>query len=179
MEKEKIEDKLFALPIEKYGDKYIEHLLEQYKIYIDSAEKISDRRQKNNEFFLGLNTALVALLGFVLAKLDAGQICYIFLLASAAGMVICYYWYRIILSYKGLNGGKFDVIHLIEKRLPLALYDTEWEILGRGKDKKKYQPFTHIEFKIPWVFIVIYAVLFVKNLPIDIIVNCFRIIFRL
>ena len=29
MDKGKIEEKLFALPVEKYGDKYIEHLLEQ------------------------------------------------------------------------------------------------------------------------------------------------------
>jgi len=174
MDKGKIEEKLFALPVEKYGDKYIEHLLEQYKIYINSAEKISDRRQKNNEFFLGLNTALVALLGFVSAKLDAGQACYIFLLASAAGIVICYYWYRIIRSYKGLNGGKFDVIHLIEKRLPLALYDTEWEILGRGENRKKYWPFTHIEFKIPWVFIVIYLILFLKNIPYSEVINYLR-----
>ncbi len=166
MDKKELAEKLFGLSSEKYGDKYVEHLLEQYKIYIDSAEKISDRRQKNNEFFLGLNTALVALLGFVLTKLDSEQIYYIFLLASAAGVLICYYWYRIILSYKGLNGGKFEVIHLVEKRLPLALYDTEWEILGRGNDKKKYQPFTHIEFRIPWVFIAIYVILFLGNLPI-------------
>lgn len=179
MDKEKIEEKLFALPVEKYGDKYIEHLLEQYKVYIDSAEKISDRRQKNNEFFLGLNTAIVALLGFVFAKLDAGQTCYILLLASAAGIVICYYWYRITLSYKGLNGGKFNVVHLIEKRLPLALYDTEWEILGRGEDKKKYQPFTNIEFKIPWIFIVIYSILFIKNLPFNEIIYYLKIFFKL
>jgi hypothetical protein len=166
---QQIEDKLFALPVEKYGDKYIEHLLEQYKIYVESAEKISDRRQKNNEFFLGLNTALVALLGFALSILDAGKICYVFLLASVAGIFICYYWHKIILSYKGLNSGKFEVIHLIEKRMPLALYDTEWEILGRGEDKKKYNPFSHIELKIPGVFIAIYVILFLVNMPYNII----------
>lgn len=31
--------KLFVSAIEKYGDKYIEHLLEQYKIYVSSVEK--------------------------------------------------------------------------------------------------------------------------------------------
>jgi len=165
MDKKQIEDRLFVLPEEKYGNKYSDHLFEQYKIYIESAEKISDRRQKTNEFFLGLNTALVALLGFIATKLDIEQVSCIFSFASIPGIVICYYWYRIIRSYKGLNGGKFEVIHLIEEKLPLALYDTEWEILKRGESKKTYWPFTHIELKIPWVFIVIYGVLFFGNAP--------------
>ena len=42
---------LFVSASDQYGDKYIEHLLEQYKIYISGVERISDRRQKANEFF--------------------------------------------------------------------------------------------------------------------------------
>ena len=66
MKLEDIQKKLFVSSGEKYGDKYVDHLLDQYKIYIDSTEKISDRRLKTNEFFLGLNTGLVTLLGFVI-----------------------------------------------------------------------------------------------------------------
>lgn len=68
MKSEEVQKMLFVSASEQYGDKYIEHLLEQYKIYISSTEKISDRRQKANEFFLALNTALVTLLGFVISK---------------------------------------------------------------------------------------------------------------
>lgn len=156
---------LFVSASDKYGDKYIEHLLEQYKIYIESAEKISDRRQKANEFFLGLNTALVALLGFVSTKTSQGQVAILLTLSSFAGITMCYLWYRIIRSYKGLNGGKFNVIHLIEARLPLALYDTEWEMLGRGENKSVYWPFTHIEIWVPWIFIIIYSALLLSLLP--------------
>jgi len=154
MNREDVDKMLFVSASEKYGDKYIEHLLEQYKIYINATEKISDRRQKANEFFLALNTGIVTLLGFVKEKKESltSTVC----LASFAGMLICYLWYRMVRSYKGLNDGKFKIIHAIEARLPLALYDTEWEMLGRGKDKKIYWPFTHIELKIPWIFIIIY-----------------------
>jgi hypothetical protein len=165
MDKEQIKNKLFNLAPEKCGEKQVEYLFDQYKIYIESAEKISDRRQKTNEFFLGINTALVALLGFILTQVNPGKTYYMFLLASIAGAIVCYYWYRIILSYKGLNGGKFKVIHLIEEKLPLALYDTEWEILERGENKKVYCPFTHIELKIPWIFITIYGILFLGSFP--------------
>ena len=159
MDSEKIEQMLFASTNEKYGDKYVEHLLEQYKIYINSEEKISDRRQKSNEFFLTLNSALVVLLGFIGTKGKGMKIDYILLLASVSGIAICYLWYRIIYSYKCLNSGKFKVIHAIEKRLPLALYDTEWEALERGKNKKTYWPFSHIELFIPRIYTAIYLII--------------------
>lgn len=163
MRKEDIEKKLFVSTNDKYGDKYIDHLLEQYKIYIDSAEKISDRRQKTNEFFLGLNTGLVALLTFITTKTSNMGI--ILPIAFIAGIIMCYLWYRIIRSYKGLNTGKFKVIHEIESRLPLALYDTEWEILGRGENKEIYWPFSHIELCVPWIFVVIYMILLMSLIP--------------
>lgn len=156
---------LFVSESEKYGDKYIEHLLEQYKIYISAAEAISDRRQKANEFFLTLNTALVTLLGYMLTRTDESRSALLFVLGSVAGVTICYLWYRIVLSYKGLNGGKYKVVHAIERRLPLALYDTEWEMLGRGENKKLYWPFTHIELMVPWIFILIYGVLLLTTVP--------------
>ncbi|MBS1683188.1 MAG: hypothetical protein JSS76_00425 [Bacteroidetes bacterium] len=165
MKPEDIEKKLFVSDSAKYGDKYIEHLLEQYKIYVNSSEKISDRRQKTNEFFLGLNSALVALLGFVLTKTFITETTAIVLLSSIAGAIICYLWYRMISSYKGLNGGKLKVIHAIEARLPLALYDTEWDVLARGEDKQVYWPFTHIELLVPWIFISIYLILILVGIP--------------
>lgn len=155
---EDLSDRLFLPDVSKYGDKYIEHLLEQYKLYVESADRISDRRQKTNEFFLGLNTALVALLGFIATKLAGVPLKAVFICTSIAGGVLCYCWYRIVRSYKGLNSGKFAVIHAIEKRLPLSLYATEWEVLKRGEDRSVYWPFTHIELFVPWVFVVLYAV---------------------
>lgn len=162
---EEIQKKLFVSESAKYGDKYVEHLLEQYKIYINSSEKIADRRQKANEFFLGLNTGLVTLLGFITTKTSQENSIIILCLASLAGITVCYLWYRIIRSYKGLSTGKFSVIHSIEARLPLALYDAEWDILEKGENKDKYWPFTHIELKVPWVFIVIYTILLLSFIP--------------
>lgn len=158
---DELKNRLFVSAADKYGDKYIEHLLEQYRIYVESAEKISDRRQKTNEFFLGLNTALVGLLGFLSTRPsgEGAEMEAAFGVASLAGVIICFFWYRIIRSYKGLNSAKYEVIHLIEGRLPLALYDTEWDILERGTNKKTYWPFSHIELMIPWIFICLYVVL--------------------
>jgi len=165
MTPEEVEKVLFVSESAKYGDKYIEHLLEQYKIYINAAEAISDRRQKANEFFLALNTALVTVLGYLTAKGGLPSLAAVLTLASVAGIAMGYLWYRILQSYKGLNGGKYKVVHAIERRLPLALYDTEWEMLGRGENKKLYWPFTHIELLVPWIFISIYVVILISAIP--------------
>ena len=154
---------LFVTVDEKYGDKYIEHLLDQYKVYIASVESVSDRRQKANEFFLALNTGLIAVLGYVSANINKNETLWLVVAAALAGMTMCFLWFRMILSYDGLNSGKFRVVHAIEERLPLALYDAEWETLGRGKDKKIYWPFTHIERAVPWIFIALYLFLLVAT----------------
>jgi hypothetical protein len=161
MNKDQIKDNLFN---RKYkSTKYSSDLMEQYKLYLNSAEKISDRRQKTNEFFLGLNTALLAFLGFIYGKIDNYSLITIFIIG--AGIFICYFWYRIIYSYKGLNTGKFNIIHMIEEELPLSLYSVEWEILGMGENKDKYWPFSHIEIKVPWIFIFIYVCILTSILP--------------
>ncbi|MSR78873.1 MAG: hypothetical protein EXS59_01880 [Candidatus Taylorbacteria bacterium] len=164
MKPEDIDKMLFVSKSADYGDKYIEHLLEQYKIYIASAERVSDRRQKSNDFFLALNTALVALLGFVATKASPTRISSLLIIAPIAGAAMCYLWYEIIQSHKKLNDAKYKVLHVIESRLPLALYDTEWEALGRGKDTSKYWAFTHIELWVPWIFIAIYVMLFTSTI---------------
>lgn len=153
---------LFQADETRYGSSYKEHLFEQYKLYVHSAEKISDRRQKSNEFFLALNTAVITVIGFSIGKENLRIPSSFYILVSLTGVIICYFWYRIITSYMGLNGGKFSVIHSIESQLPLSLYETEWNALGEGQDKKKYWPFTHIELNIPWIFIIFYSSVFLK-----------------
>lgn len=160
-----IEKHLFReVVVEKYGDKYIEHFLEQYKIYLEMLDKISDRRQSANEFCLALNTALLGFLGFIQSR-NGGSLTFLFIVAPIAGICLSYFWYRMIKSYSDLNTGKFKVVHAIEQRLPISLFETEWEVVGRGKDKNLYLPFTRIEIKIPWIFISLYIVIFLWALP--------------
>src|SRR6185437_2491053 len=97
-----------------------------YKLYVQSHEKISERRQEANRFFLTLNTLLLGGASYILdAKSDLESL---MLVVLAIGVLICYFLYQIVRSYDGLNTGKFKVLHAVESRLPLALYDTEWEV---------------------------------------------------
>lgn len=151
-----------AVPEEKYGQKFQDHYLEIYKMYVESANKISDRRQAANSFFLSIDTAIVGLVGYVQSDSSKKTFLLFYLLISIAGMLISYTWYCVILSYKQMNSGKFKVIHSIEEKLPLSPYDAEWEMLGGGKNPEEYLPFTHIEIIVPWVFFGLDAVLFLS-----------------
>ena len=86
-------------------------------------------------------------------------------LVAAAGIALSYLWYRLIRSYRDLNTAKFKVIHEIEKRLPLSPYDAEWEAMGRGNNPMLYKPFTHIETGVPWVFVVLHALVLLHSIP--------------
>ena len=142
-----------------YGDGYNAHLFEQYRLYVESVEKTSDRRQHANDYFITINTALIALIGLSFQIKSFENVVWIKCALSVVGAIICVAFSYLIRSYKQLNAGKFAVIHEIEQQLPLALYTYEWKILGEGKDKKKYYPFSHIERLIPWFFGVIYVLL--------------------
>jgi len=150
---------LFSKTKENYGNEYEKHFFEQYRLYIEGAEKISDRRQTANNYFITINTALITLLGlsFQISFLEGFS--WVRSVIAGVGIIICIIFWHLLRSYKQLNTGKFKVIHEIEQHLPLALYDYEWKILGEGRDKKIYYPFSHIELLIPWAFGLIYLVL--------------------
>lgn len=164
MSVDEIRKKLFPKQKEDYGEKFQDHYLEIYKLYVSMADNISSRRQNANSFFLAVNTVLIAFIGYAKPCVgnEAGR--FIWLLALA-GAILCYAWYRLIRSYKDLNSGKFKVIHLIEESLPLSPYGAEWEAVGRGKDKKLYLPFTHVEIYVPWVFFVVYSIALFFSFP--------------
>jgi hypothetical protein len=150
---------LFAAKKEDYGDDYKEHLLEQYKLYVGSVEKTSDRRQSANNYFMAINTALVSLIGLSFQIKFFDDSLWIKLILTIVGVIISVVFWYLIRSYKQLNTGKFAVLHEIEEKLPLALYKHEWKVLGSGKDNDKYYPFSHIELYIPWIFGLIYLII--------------------
>ena len=148
-------------------------LLEQYKLYVEMADRISSRRQNANTFALTVNSALIALVGYVQTQDSSVLKEGFFWLVAVAGLVLNFVWYRMVRSYRDLNTAKYLVIHEIEKRLVISPYDAEWEAVGRGKDSKLYLPFTHIEMWVPWVFFVMHAIVLFQSIPWSRVASCF------
>lgn len=141
----------------EYGALYEAHLFEQYKLFVESVEKTSDRRQHANNYFITINTALISLIGLSFQIKSFENVAWVKFILAVVGVIICVVFWFLVRSYRQLNTGKFAVIHEIEKHLPLALYKYEWKVLGEGKDTSRYYPFSHIELLVPWVFGVIYV----------------------
>jgi hypothetical protein len=139
--------------------------MEQYKLYLEMLDNISERRQHANNFFLTVNTGVCAFIGYIFSKDAAIEFRSFFWFVPVAGILLSYFWYRLIRSYRDLNTAKFKVVHLMEQRLPLAPYHTEWLALGEAKDPKRYVPFTHLEIWIPRSFMLMYAVLIIYMIP--------------
>ena len=149
---------LFRVTAESYGNSYQKHLLEQYKLYVQMANHVSERRTAANNYLITVNGFLVtlyALAGSIKALSDKPLWQYV---VPLAGILISVAWAALIASHRNLNSAKFDVIHELEARLPAALYAHEWEVAERGKGSK-YHPVSHIELFIPWVFAALYVVL--------------------
>lgn len=142
----------------KISDKYAEYYFEQYKIYIAGMERISDRRESANRHFITLNSAILVLSGLVIQYTNSHK-ALLLLGLCGLGLVICVIFWFLINSYKQLNTAKFTMLHDMESKLPIEMYKNEWEILGEGKDKKKYFPFSHIERLIPLAFGLAYVVM--------------------
>lgn len=143
---------------EEYGANYKEHLLKQYELYVQMADKISERRDKANVFYTTLLTGLFAVVSIVgsIENHDSLLSTIGILLVSMVGILLCIIWYFNIESYRQLNSGKFKIIHKMEKNLPFRCYDEEWEVLGRGQDSKKYRRLTRVEHFVPLVLAVPY-----------------------
>ena len=146
---------LFQFSGEDYEGSFKSDLLEQYKLYVQSAENVSARRVQSSRYLLTLNAALVALYGFQSAGFGRS---YWALVVPVVGIAVSLLWYLIIKSHADLNRVKFNVIHEFERHLPAAMYRYEWRLAEDGKGKS-YRAVTAIEKWIPILFAILHVVL--------------------
>ena len=141
-----------------------ESILEQYKMYVEMADRVSARRAEANKFFITIISALLAFATFVFTKkICPGYEKLILVAFSVLGLLLNGVWFLNIRAYRQLNSAKFKVIHEMEKKLPFPCYDREWEILGRGK-LKQYRTLTKIEAYIPAILSIPYLLLLLYSI---------------
>lgn len=135
---------------------YSSALLEQYKIYVEMADRVSSRRSQANTFFLTLNSSIFTLIGALLA-LGGTKFSWILVFPTTVLVAQCLAWYWLVRSYRQLNAAKYAVVGAMEERLPASPYwRAEWAALGEGRDPSRYIPLTHLEQWIPMLFALSY-----------------------
>jgi hypothetical protein len=131
--------------------------LEQWKFYGQSTHQVSNRRLKNNRFYLRLLIALLGVAGI------GGKLGFItpvgILFIGAIGLPFCILWAFHILSYKQLNSGKYRVLWQMAEHLPYGPFQMEWDRLKEGEESDVYIKHTTVEIWWPRVFGFFYTVL--------------------
>ena len=136
----------------------VEVLMEQYKLFVETSERLVARRQVVNTFFLSANALALSALGLTAKEASQSPLIGLGIIAIAvAALLLCVAWKTLVASYRQLNRAKFAVIDRLEERLPAALFRAEWAALGEGRDPKVYKPFTATEETVSLIFMVTYA----------------------
>ncbi len=137
-------------------------LLEQYRIFVKTADDITMRRLQTNKFYLTILLGLFTIAGFFnkngITEVLNEQI--ILILISVIGIALSVIWYVNIESFKLLNSAKFKVIHEMEKDLPCACFDKEWEY----RDPQSYPILTKIEKFLPIMMGIVFFIILLVGL---------------
>ena len=145
-----------AKSYEGAGEKYQTAILEQYKLYVEMADRVSSRRGLTNTFFLTLNTAVFTIVG-VFWKDRPAVSPWLLTLPLMIALGQCAAWWWLVRSYRQLNTAKFQVIGALEERLPASAYwRAEQAALREGRNWRKYLPLSNLEQWVPVLFGLVY-----------------------
>src|SRR3990167_1504140 len=136
---------IFSASEKEYGPQYKEHLLEQYKLYLQSVIFTSDLKLKINTYFLAINTALFTAIGIIFSKSTLNP----------------FVWLGVTYAYKERSVVKLRIIHCIEEKLPLATHTTEWQLINERHANRFGRFFFNIDLFIPLIFMAAYILFIV------------------
>ncbi|MEU3009346.1 RipA family octameric membrane protein [Nocardia asteroides] len=136
---------------------YDSAVLEQYRLCVEMADRVSARRGLANSFFLTLNTGIFTLVT-VFGKSPPTETAGWLVIPLIAVLGQCFAWFYVVRSYRLLNCAKYQVVGALEERLPASpFWRAEWWALGEGRDRARYWPLSHIEQWVPVLFAVAYV----------------------
>ena len=136
-------------------------LLIQYNLYVQMADKISQRREGANRFYVTLLTSPGLILLLATQIIPGAPIpVYMPIFAGTIGLFLAAAWLSSIKSYKEINEAKFNVILDIEKKLSYKGFKKEWEYL----QCKKHSELTATETIIPWLAAASYLALIIFSM---------------
>lgn len=132
--------------------------LEIYKLHAELADRVSQRREGANRLFVSLLTGLLVFLAASL-RFGTGPVSAesVMMFVGVAGALLSAAWYVVVRSYRQLNTGKFLALHELEEKLAYPFYKREWELLGEGRDARRYWRLTVVETTLPLVFGLLFA----------------------
>lgn len=131
-------------------------IFEQYRLYVDSIEKLADRRQRTHHLYIILNSALMGGVGYLYGKdtgCGAGRVA-LLLLVTILGIGLCVIFNSLLEKFGQLSGTRLKLVGEIEKK-PLfeKLYSRECD--------RSCSSFSAIEGWVPKLFLAVWILLLI------------------
>jgi hypothetical protein len=135
-----------------------------FELYLGTAEKVSDRRAQANGWMLSVNSAIVALYGYLQADktplTSAPKPLWLWAIPKA-GAIASLAWASLLTSYRKLNHAKFAVLKKMESSLgDVAPFHEEEELYK----KEKRRSLAVVESLVPICFLLLFLFLAGVNL---------------
>jgi len=101
----------------------------QYRMLVDSAEALMNRRQTTGDRYATICCAILTIIGslVVLNSLTSGITVMVAIILSVVGIFISWSWFKFIESCGKINKSKYRIIQILEKKLPAKIFYAEWE----------------------------------------------------
>lgn len=126
-----------------------EEKFEQYKLFIESAEKNSDKRITQNNIYLTINIAFISYISTKVLDLKQN------IIMTIIGILICIVWLCTINNYAKRNKVKFEIMNESEYG---TLYKEEWKRINILTSLTTYEKISSV------IFIILYIALFIVKL---------------
>src|SRR5512132_1799183 len=145
----------------------------EYKLFVESTQHLSQRRQAATQTSLSVNTAIFAILALLVkeAGLKGWYLAGVCLPLFFVGVFACLIWYNIITQYKALIGWRYDQLMAMEREMSgsYQICVKEWEEFFRPKKDKQKFGFSRLEVWLPRLFLALYL-MYAAGLAIAIVV---------
>jgi hypothetical protein len=135
---------------------------EEYKLLIERAEKLSERRQTTSQIYLTVNTAIFGVIAFLIkdSGLQDKGLFWGLLPIAMIGIIICVIWLNIIVRMEKVLGWQYKHLREMEKKLKGSdkLFTEENKALYQQNKKRRRFSFSLLEAWLPSLLIFVYVV---------------------
>jgi len=126
----------------KTGVKETMNKFEEYKLFIESTDRFSDRRQKVSNTYLTANSIIIGAIAFLTkdAGLETDLRIGVIIITLLIGIIACTGWKYIIYKYKKLVGFRIDELREMEKHPAMKdchrMYHAEDKLYPRDENNQ-------------------------------------------
>lgn len=135
---------------------------DEYTFFVEQTQRLSERRQASTQTYLTVNTAILAILAFLIK--DTALNGWHLVVATAplflVGILACGIWHRIINQYRELIGWRYKQLIAMEKGLRAChqmFLREEKKYFKSDSDQKRFG-FSRLEIGLPRLFAALYVV---------------------